>query len=107
MGVERFDVFIVALDPTRGSEVRKARPCVVVSPDEVNRHLRTVVVAPLTSRRRRFPWRTPVRFTGRQGEVMVDQLRSVDKGRLLNHVGRLSKSDSQRVLAILAEFFAP
>lgn len=107
MEVARFDVFVVALDPTRGSEVRKARPCVIVSPDEVNRHLRTVVVAPLTSRHRDYPWRAPVCLAGRDGEVMVDQLRSVHKRRLLKHVGRLDAGDSQRVLALLAEFFSP
>jgi len=80
--VARFDVFVVNLDPTVGSEIRQSRPCVVVSPDELNQYVRTAVVAPLTTAQRRYPTRVPVRFAGKDGQVVVDQLRTVDKARL-------------------------
>ncbi len=107
MGVARFDVFLVSLDPTVGSEIRKSRPCVVVSPDEMNRHVRTVVVAPLTSKGRPYPSRVPVRFDGRDGQVVVDQLRTVDKARLVRRLGALAPSEAEALLDVLREFFAP
>ena len=107
MEVSRFDVFVVNLDPTIGSEIRKARPCVIVSPDEVNRHVRTVVVAPLTTARRPYPSRVPVLFDGKDGQVVIDQLRTVDKGRLATRLGALTPDESSAVLDVLREFFAP
>jgi len=104
--VARFDVFRVNLDPTVGSEIRKTRPCVVVSPDEMNRHVRTVVVAPLTTKGRPYPTRVPVRFGGKSGQVVIDQLRTVDKARLVARLGTLDHRAAHRVLAVLAEFFA-
>jgi mRNA interferase MazF len=104
---ERFDVFLVNLDPTVGSEIRKSRPCVVVSPDEMNRHVRTVVVAPLTTAGRPYPSRVPVRFAGRHGQVVIDQLRTVDKVRLVKRLGRLGDSEVGAVLDVLRELFAP
>ena len=107
MGVRRFEVFLVNLDPTVGSEIRKARPCVVVSPDEMNRYVRTVVVAPLTTAGRPYPSRVPVRFAGKNGQVVVDQLRTVDKVRLARQLGALEPREAAAVLEVLREFFAP
>jgi len=107
VGVNRFDVFIVNLDPTVGSEIRKSRPCVVVSPDETNRHIRTVVVAPLTTAGRPYPSRVPVRFAGKDGQVVSDQLRTVDKARLAKRLGALGGDEAAAVLDVLREFFAP
>jgi mRNA interferase MazF len=103
----RGQVFLVALDPTRGSEIRQTRPCVVVSPDELNMHLRTVIVAPLTTSGQKYPFRVPCRFAGKSGRVVLDQLRTVDHERLVRHLGRLSPSTSSQVLAALQEMFAP
>ena len=107
MGVSRFDVFLVNLDPTIGSEIRKARPCVVVSPDEMNRYVRTVVVAPLTTSGRPYPSRVATRFDGKEGQVVVDQLRTVDKARLAKRLGTLDAREAEAVLEVLREFFAP
>ena len=103
----RGDVFLVPLDPTRGAEIRKTRPCVVVSPDELNEHLPTVLVAPLTSSARTRFCRVPCRFRGRSGHVVLDQIRTVDRARLLRRLGRLSAPTIARSLAVLQEMFAP
>ena len=106
MEVARFDVFVVNLDPTVGSEIRKARPCVIVSPDEMNRYVRTVVVAPLTTAGRTYPSRVPVSFADRRGQVVIDQLRTVDKARLAKRLGALRADEATAVLDVLREFFA-
>lgn len=105
--IHRGDVYLVALDPTRGSEIRKTRPCVVVSPDELNAHLRTVIIAPLTSVTRPYPFRVTCRFAGRQGQVATDQVRTVDRERLVRRLGRLSSEARLRLFAVLQEMFAP
>ena len=102
----RGDVFLVALDPTRGSEIRKTRPCVVVSPNELNRHLRTVIVTPLTTGGSKYPFRVPCRFARKRGEVVIDQLRTVDGERLVRHLGHLSRPTFERFLDTLQEMFA-
>ena len=107
MGVSRFDVFLVDLDPTVGSEIRKALPCVVVSPDEMNRYVRTVVVAPLTTSGRPYPSRVQTHFAGKDGQVVIDQLRTVDKARLAQRLGALEPREAATVLDVLREFFAP
>ena len=107
MAVSRFDVFLVNLDPTVGSEIRKSRPCVIVSPDEMNRHVRTVVVAPLTTSSRPYPSRVQVRFAGKDGQVVIDQPRAVDKARLVRRLGALEAREAAAVLEVLREFFAP
>jgi mRNA interferase MazF len=107
VGVARFDVFVVNLDHTIGSEIRKSRPCVVVSPDEMNRHIRTVVVAPLTTAGRPYPSRVTVRFAGKDGQIVIDQLRTVDKARLAKRLGALAPEEATAVLDVLREFFAP
>ena len=86
MVVERFDVYLINLDPTVGSEIKKTRPCLVVSPDEMNRHIATVIVAPLTTKGKGYPTRVPCRFLGKKGLIVLDQLRTVDKTRLVKRL---------------------
>jgi mRNA interferase MazF len=104
--VFRFDVFLVHLDPTVGSEIRKTRPCAVISPDEMNRFIRTVIVAPLTSRGRSHPTRVECRFDKKDGQVVLDQIRTVGKARLIRKLGRLDETTQKHVLNGLAEMFA-
>ncbi len=106
MGVARFEVYIVSLDPTVGREIRKTRPCLVVSPDDMNRRLLTVMVAPMTTVNRSYPTRVTCRFKGKQGQVVLDQIRTVDRGRLVKKLGKLDKRASAKVLEILREMFA-
>ena len=103
----RGDVYLIELDPTRGSEIRKTRPCLVVSPDELNQHLRTVIVAPMTTGEQAYPWRVRCRFRERTGFVAIDQLRTVDSTRLVKRLGRVSPGTLSAVLAILQEMFTP
>jgi mRNA interferase MazF len=107
VGVSRFDVFLVNLDPAVGSEIRESRPCVVVSPDDMNRCVRTVVVAPLTTSERPYPSRAQAHFAGKNGQVVIDQLRTVDKARLAKRMGALDPLEAAAVLEVLREFFAP
>jgi len=106
MVVKRFDVYLVNVDPTVSTEVRKTRPCVVLSPDETNRFIDTVIVAPMTSKGHRYPTRVPCRFDGKDGQVILDQIRTVDKVRLVKKAGRLNKSTQKALLSTLAELFA-
>jgi mRNA interferase MazF len=104
--VKRFEVYLVSLDPAVGREIRKTRPSVVVSPDEMNRNIGTVIVAPMTTKGRPYPSRVQCRFRGKEGEVVLDQLRSVDKSRLIRKLGYLDKRTGDSVLRVLAEIFA-
>ena len=106
MVASRFAVFLVPLDPVRGSEIRKTRPCVVVSPDEMNDSLRTVIVAPMTSNIKPSPMRVRLRFANREGSIALDQIRTIDKSRLVKSLGRVSEAAGMNVLAILREMFA-
>lgn len=107
MVVERFEVWLVALDPTVGSEIRKTRPCVVVSPNSMNRHVATAIVAPMTTRGRKYPTRVVCRFQGKAGQVVLDQLRTVDKTRLLRRLGQIGPATQRDVLTVLGSMFAP
>jgi mRNA interferase MazF len=100
------EVHLVGLDPTKGSEIRKTRPCLIVSPDELNHHLRTVIVAPMTTGGQAYPWRVPCRFQNRSGFVALDQLRTVDVERLIKRLGKLAPTTISDVLRILQEMFA-
>jgi mRNA interferase MazF len=102
----RGGVHLVALDPTNGSEIRKTRPCLIVSPDELNQSLRTVVVAPMTTGGQVYPWRVPCRFQRRSGYVALDQLRTVDTERLVKRLGKLDPDTVSQVLRVLQEMFA-
>lgn len=103
----RGEVYLVRLDPTQGSEIRKTRPCLIVSPDELNEHLRTVMVAPMTTGGQAYPWRVQCRFQGRNGFVATDQLRTIDIERLARRLGRLAPNSMTAVLSVLQEMFAP
>jgi mRNA interferase MazF len=102
----RDDVHLVRLDLTLGSEIQKTRPCVIVSPDELNAHLRTVIVAPMTTGGRGYPWRIRCRFQHRGGYVVLDQLRTVDRERLVKRLGALPTDTVAQVLDGLQEMFA-
>ena len=106
MVVKRFDVYRVGLDPTLGSEIQKTRPCLVISPDEMNRYIATVIVAPMTTQGRPYPTRVSCRFQGKEGQIVLDQVRTVDKARLIRRLGRVSAPTQKAVLAVLAEMFA-
>jgi mRNA interferase MazF len=103
--VSRGDIFLVALNPTRGSEIRKTRPCVVVSPDELNAHLRTFIVAPLTTGGHPYPFRVRCRFDSKDGHVAADQLRAVDRDRLVKRLGSLSETTLHQLLSVLQAMF--
>ena len=107
MVAHHFDIFLVSLDPTAGREIKKTRPCVVISPDEMNRNIRTVIVAPMTTRGRAYPTRVPCRIKGKSGHVVLDQIRTVDSQRLVRRLGKLSAATRVKVLDALAEIFAP
>jgi len=105
--VTRGDVFLVDLRPTRGAEIRKTRPCVIVSPDELNASLTTLIIAPMTTGGQAYPFRVPTRFAGKSGHVVTDQIRTIDPARLVRKLGRVSPSTLTRVLSVLQEMFAP
>ena len=122
MVASRFDVFLVRLDPTEGREIRKTRPCLIISPDEMNHHIDTVIVAPMTPsltrpprtrqdaslpERQPYPTRVQVRFKGKSGQIVLDQIRTVDKSRLIKCLGKVDETARAHVLALLAELFAP
>jgi mRNA interferase MazF len=100
-------VYLCRLDPTEGREIQKTRPCLIVSPDEMNRHVGTAIVAPMTTKGRSYPSRVPVKFDGRQGWIVLDQLRTVDRARLVRRLGSIDEGTADQVLAVLAEIFAP
>jgi mRNA interferase MazF len=106
MVIERFSVYLVALDPTLGNEIQKTRPCVVISPDEMNRTIATVILAPMTTKGRHYPSRVPCQFQGKDGQIILDQIRAVDKRRLLKHLGQIVPITQQELLQTLAAMFA-
>jgi len=105
--ISRFDVYLVNLDPTIGHEVRKTRPCLIVSPDEMNQYIGTVIVAPMTTKGRNYPTRIHLTFQGKKGQIVLDQIRTIDKIRLIKRLGKIDKNTAQKALEILAEMFAP
>ena len=105
--VKRFDVFLINLDPTIGREIKKTRPCLVVSPDEMNRFIGTVVVAQMTTKGAPYPTRVSLKFRRKQGQVVLDQIRTVDKTRLVQELGKVDNQTQAEVLSILGEMFAP
>ncbi|MDB9376214.1 type II toxin-antitoxin system PemK/MazF family toxin [Nodularia sphaerocarpa] len=106
MVVNRFDVFLVNLDPTIGSEIKKTRPCLVISPNEINHHISTVIVAPMTTKGQTYPTRVTCQFQGQNGQIVLDQIRTVDKTRLVKLLGQISAEEQKTVLDILAQMFA-
>ena len=107
MVIERFNIFLVQLDPTAGAETAKTRPCVVISPDELNRAVSTVIIAPMTTTRRGWPTRVEISFQGKTGEIALDQIRAVDKSRLVKRLGKLDSKTADAVLGTLGTLFAP
>ena len=105
MVVKRFEVYLVNVDPVVGAEAKKTRPCVVLSPDETNRFIDTAIVAPMSSKGHRYPTRIPCRFEGKNCQVILDQIRTVDKVRLVKRMGRLDRPTQKAILDVLAEMF--
>lgn len=106
MVVRRFEVYLINLDPAVGSEIKKTRPCLVISPDEMNQHIATVIVAPMTTQGNAYPTRVPCRFQGKDGQIVLDQIRTVDKTRLVKRLGQINTTTQKTVLMLLAEVFA-
>ncbi|MDO9303362.1 MAG: type II toxin-antitoxin system PemK/MazF family toxin [Anaerolineales bacterium] len=106
MVAKRFEVYLINLDPTVGSEIKKTRPCLVISPDEMNAHIATVIVAPMTAQGRAYPTRVSCKFQGKDGQIVLDQIRTVDKTRLVKKLGTISAATQKSALAVLAEMFA-
>ncbi len=104
--MKRFEVYLVNLEPTIGVEIRKIRPCVIVSPNEMNDYIQTVIIAPLTTKTRSYPTRVSCEFEGKQAFVVLDQLRTVDKVRLYKHLGKLDETTQIEILEVLQEMFA-
>jgi mRNA interferase MazF len=106
MVAKRFDVYLVNLDPTLGSEIQKTRPCLIVSPEEMNRNVSTIIIAPMTTRGRTYPTRVACRFQHKEGQIVLDQIRTVDRVRLVKRLGRIEAITQKQVLAVLADIFA-
>jgi len=106
MEVKRFDVFLVNLDPTVGHEIKKTRPCLIISPNEMNKYISTVIVAPMTTKTRNYPTRIQCVFDNKEGEIVLDQIRTVDKNRLVKKLGAINKSTQRKVLETLKEMFS-
>ena len=107
MVVKRFEVCLINLDPTIGSEIRKTRPCLIISPDQMNRFIRTLIVAPMITKGTSYPTRVGCKFRGKHGQIVLDQIRTVDKARLVRKLGRIDKKTQTEVLSVLDEMFAP
>jgi mRNA interferase MazF len=106
MVIKRFDVYLINLDPTVGSEIKKTRPCLIISPDEMNRNIRTVIVAPMTTAEKAYPTRVFCEFQGRKGQIVLDQIRTTDKSRLIKKVGTVDPQIQAEVISTLQSMFA-
>ena len=106
MEVKRFEVYLVDLDPTVRHEIKKSRPCLVISPDELNGYISTVIVAPMTTKGRNYPTRVPCTFQGKEGQVVLDQIRTVDKVRLVKRLGKIDSQTQVEVFSVLSELFS-
>lgn len=106
MVINRFDVILVNLDPTVGHEIKKTRPCLVISPNEMNRNISTVIVAPMTTKGKNYPTRVTCSFQGKNGQIILDQIRTIDKERIVTKLGTISKASQTKTLNILQEIFA-
>ncbi len=105
MELTQYEIVLVNLDPTIGSEIKKTRPCVIISPDEMNKYLRTIVVAPMTTKSRKYPTRVEVKHDNKTGWVVIDQIRTIDKKRIVKTLGRLSKREIKDVKSVLKETY--
>jgi len=102
----RFDVYLISLDPTVGSEIRKTRPCLIISPDEMNRHIQTVIVAPMTTAGREYPTRVFCVFQRKKGQIVLDQIRTIDKSRLVKKLGSVDAETQREVISVLQKTFS-
>ena len=105
MEIKQYQIILVNLDPTVGSEIKKTRPCVVISPDEMNKYLRTVVIAPMTTSSRNYPTRVEVKHDGKIGWIVLDQIRTIDKHRIIKDLGRLTRPEIKELKSILKETY--
>jgi len=105
MEINQYSIVLVNLDPTLGSEIQKTRPCVIISPDEMNKHLNTIVIAPMTTNLKQYPTRVPVEHDGKQGMIVLDQVRTVDQVRVLKVLGKLTKSEIKTCKYVIRETF--
>ena len=103
MVVSQYDIFIISLDPTIGHEIKKSRPCVIISPDEMNKYISTVIIAPMTSKSHSYPTRVPIKFMGKIGCIVLDHLRTVDKKRLIKKFGRLDQKTTDKIKSVIKE----
>jgi len=101
----RFDIFLIFLDPSQGSEIKKIRPCLVISPDEMNKYINTLIIAPMTSTLKPYPTRIPVTFDGKEGHIVLDQIRTIDKSRIIKKLGVLDADTASHVLETLGKMF--
>jgi len=106
MVISRFEVYLVRLDPTEGHEIQKTRPCLIISPDEMNRHISTVIAAPMTTKGNPYPTRVPIKFKRKVGHIVLDQIRTVDKSRLVKRLGKIDEPTALKVLSVLNKMFA-
>lgn len=103
MELKQYHVYLVNLDPTIGHEIQKTRPCLIISPDEMNRHLQTVMIAPMTTKSHHYPSRVSLSFAGKQAWIVLDQIRTVDRRRLIKELGKITASQTRKVKAVLKE----
>ena len=106
MVVNRFDVYLINLDPAVGSEIQKTRPCLIISPDEMNRHIRTIIVAPMTTAGKDYPTRISCKFKKKKGQIVLDQIRTIDKTRLIKKLGSINPETRLEVVSVLQRLFA-
>ena len=106
MQVNRFDVYLANLNPTEGAEIKKTRPCLIISPNEMNRYISTVIVAPMTTKQRNYPTRVNCKFQDKDGQIVLDQIRTIDKTRLQNYLGQIDSTAQRKVLQVLREMFS-
>ena len=106
MVVNRFDVYLINLDPTVGSEIQKTRPCLIISPDEMNRYIRTVIVAPMTTTGKDYPTRVTYKFKKKKGQIVLDQIRTIDKTRLIKKLASINPETQLEVISVLQRLFA-
>ncbi len=106
MVTSRFEVYLVNPDPTIGHEIKKTRPCLIISPNEMNHHISTVIVAPMTTKGRKYPSRIACSFQGKKGQIILDQIRTIDKNRLVKKLGFISKNAQEKTLQTLQEMFS-
>jgi mRNA interferase MazF len=104
--VTRFDIFLINLDPTAGSEIKKARPCLIISPDEMNRFIKTVIIAPMTTAGKDYPTRVTCKFKDKVGQIVLDQIRTIDKTRLIKKLGTIDPNTQVEVITVLQKLFA-